>query len=368
MTINLADNVPRVSYSVASGVSQSAFTVPFEFFDNIDLNVYVDGTLKVLTTDYTVTGGSGSTGTVNFNSPVVGASGGSTVVLTREIDLERTTDFPTSGPFNIASLNTELDRMVAIQAELKDQVDRSLKLTDYDASVNLELPELNSRKGKTLAFNATTGAVVAGPSISDVQTISAAGADIARLADIEDGTLATDAIQTAASISANITTVAGISANVTTVAGISADVTAVASDTANIGVVSLNITNVNTVAGISSNVTTVAGISSNVTTVAGITSDIAAVVADATDIGTVAASISSVNTAAANIVDIQNAAANAATATTKAAEALASASAAATSESNAASSATAAASSATAAAASAALSEDAAIVFAIALG
>jgi hypothetical protein len=43
-------------------------------------------------------------------------------------------------------------------------------------------------------------------------------ADIQTLADIEDGTDATDAIQTVAGISANVTTVAGVSANVTTVA------------------------------------------------------------------------------------------------------------------------------------------------------
>jgi hypothetical protein len=140
MTINLSDNDPRVSYTVAQGVSQSSFTVPFEFFDNDDLNVYVDGTLKTLTTDYTLTGGDGSTGTATFVSPVVGATGGSTVVITRSIDLDRTTDFPSSGPFNIASLNTELDRFVAISADLKDQVDRSLKLVDYDSEVDTQMP------------------------------------------------------------------------------------------------------------------------------------------------------------------------------------------------------------------------------------
>jgi hypothetical protein len=94
-----------------------------------------------------------------------------------------------------------------------------LQLTDYDSAVSLVLPDVNTRKGKTLAFNATTGAVEAGPSISDVQTVSAASADIATLADIEDGTDATDAIQTVAGIAANVTTVAGVAANVTTVAG-----------------------------------------------------------------------------------------------------------------------------------------------------
>ena len=341
MTINLSDNDPRVSYDVAAGVTQSSFAVSFEFFDNDDLNVYVDGVLKTLTTDYTVSGGDGSTGTVTIS--VTGASGGSKVVITRDIDLDRTTDFPSSGPFNIASLNTELDRFVAIAADLKDQADRALQLTDFDVAASLTLPEVDDRKGKTLAFNNTTGAVEAGPTISDVQSVSDAAADIQTLAHIEDGTDATDAIQTVAGISGNVTTVAGISANVTTVAGISSDVTAVAGDEADIGTVSTNISNVNTVAGISANVTTVAGISSDVTSVAG----------DATDIGTVATNIADVNTAASNITEIQNASTNAATATTKAAEAATSATTATTQATTATTQATNAATSATNAATSA---------------
>ena len=202
MTISLSDNDPRISYDVSAGVTQSSFTVPFEFFDLDDLNVYVDGTQKTKTTHYTLaSGGSGSTGSITMS--VTGASGGSKVVITRDIDHERTTDFQTSGPFNIASLNTELDRFTAIAADLQDDIDRSLRLTDFDTDASLSLPDVDTRKGKTLAFNASTGAVEAGPSISDVQTVSAASADIATLADIEDGTDATDAIQTVAGVSFN---------------------------------------------------------------------------------------------------------------------------------------------------------------------
>jgi hypothetical protein len=152
MTINIADNSPRVSYDVAEGVTQSSFTVSFEFFDNEDLNVYVDGVLKTLTTDYTVTGGDGSTGTVTIS--VTGATGGSTVVITRDIDLERTTDFPASGAFNIATLNTELDRLIAIAADLEDLAGRGVKLADFDTQAALTLPLASERGNKVLAFNA----------------------------------------------------------------------------------------------------------------------------------------------------------------------------------------------------------------------
>ena len=332
MTINLADNSPRISYSVAQGVTQSTFTVPFEFFAEESLNVYVDGVLKTLTTDYTVTGGDGSTGSVAIS--VTGASGGSTVVITRQISLERTADFPTSGPFQIAALNTELDRIIAIAADLNDGVARSLQLTDFDVAANLTLPSVNNRKGKTLAFNSVSGAVEAGPSISDTQTVANASADIALLADIQDGTTATNAITNVNSIRTDVTTVSGISANVTTVAANNANVTTVATDlsgsntigtvsgsisnvntvsgsiadvttvatnlsgTDTIGTVATNIANVNTVGGISANVTTVAGISANIATVAGLSADITAVANVDTELAAVSAKITEVQTVA----------------------------------------------------------------------
>ena len=221
MTISVSNNTPRVSYTVGQGVTQTSFTVNFEFFAAADLNVFVDNVLKTITTHYTVSGGNGSTGAVAIS--VTGASGGSTVVITRDIALERTTDFPSSGAFNISSLNTELDKLVAIDADVDDTIGRSIRLQDSDASASMELPLKASRVGTVMAFNATTGAVEAGPSISAVTTV--------------------------ATQSANINTVAGISANVTTVAGVASNVT--------------------TVAGIASNVTSVAGVASDVTTVAG---------------------------------------------------------------------------------------------------
>ena len=393
MTINIADNSPRISYTVAQGVTQTSFAVPFEFFDNADLNVYIDGTLKTITTHYTVSGGDGSTGTVSMS--VTGGTGGSIVVITRDIELERTTDFPVSGAFNIVALNTELDRLIAVAADLDDRAARSIQAQDFDTTVTYTLPVVNDRKGKVLGFNASTGAVEAGPQIADVQSLANISADIATLADIEDGTDATDAIQNVNTIRANVTTVAGVASNVTTVAGISSNVTSVAGNATNINTVAsniasvntvatnitsvvavandlveavsevetvandlneavseidtvaTNIANVNTVGGISANVTTVAGISANVTTVAGISANVTTVAGDSANITTVAGQTTNLQNVTDNLTAIQNAAGNANSAAT-------SATAAAASQTAAASSATAAAASQTAAAASAA--------------
>jgi len=290
MTISVSDNTPRVSYTVGQGVTQTSFTVNFEFFADADLRVFVDNTLKTITTHYTVSGGNGSTGTVTMS--VTGATGGSTVVIVRAIALERTTDFPTSGAFNISSLNTELDRIIAIHADVDDTADRGLRLQESDDAVATTLPLKDARKGTVLAFNATTGVPEAGPSISSVTTVATQSANINTVAGISAN------VTTVAGIHANVTTVAGISSNVTTVAGVSSNVTTVAGIQANVTTVAGIASDVTAVAGISSdvaavenikaNVTTVAGIASNVTTVAGISSDVTSVANIASNVTTVA--------------------------------------------------------------------------------
>ena len=207
MTISISDNNPRIAYTATAG--QTAFTVPFEFFSASDLNVYINETLKTITTHYTVSGGSGSTGAIALGT---GATVNDKVVITRDVALERTTDFPSSGPFQVSSLNTELDKIIAMIADLEDLASRSITLADSDTVVSVILPNVTGRAGKVLAFNASTGAVEAGPTITATQTVAEVSADIS----------------TVAGVSANVTTVAGVASNVTTVAGIAANVTTVA--------------------------------------------------------------------------------------------------------------------------------------------
>lgn len=203
MTIQIANNNPRISYTATGG--QTAFPTSFAFFDEGDINVYINDVLKALNTDYTVSGGSGAAGTVTLTT---GATAGDIIVLTRDVELERTTDFPTSGPFQVASLNVELDKLVAMIADMEDFAGRGLRLSDSDTSAALVLANKDARKGTVLAFNTVTGAVEVGPTIADTQSIADIKADISLLADIQDGTTATNAITDLATIASDVTTAA----------------------------------------------------------------------------------------------------------------------------------------------------------------
>ena len=197
MTIDVSNNDPRIEYSVSQGSSQSVFSVPFEFFDNSDVKVYVDDVLKSEGAHYSLSGGDGSTGTLTFSSPVVGATGGSVVVLARHISLERVTDFVAGQDINRAALNEQLDTIVAQVADLDNKVDRTIHLSDSEVAPSMLLT--SDRKGRVLAFNSTTGDVEAGPLSNDIATIAD---NIAEILDVNNQAAAAAASEAAAANSA----------------------------------------------------------------------------------------------------------------------------------------------------------------------
>ena len=337
--VTIPDTSPRVQYTVG-GTSTTDFSIPYAYFEDGDIVVYVGSTLKTLTTDYTITGTAVdegySGGTVVLNTGVTNT----TVTIIRDVPAERITDFPTNGPFNITQLNSELDRMTAALQQEETSHDLYLKVAEYDTYTDLTLPVKDDRKGTVLGFNATTGDPEAGPTLTDVSSLASITADIATLADIEDGTENTDAIQTVAGISSNVTTVAGISGNVTTVAGNNANVTTCATNIAAINAAPTHATNA------AASATAAASSESNASSSASAAASSATTAAsEASDSAASATAAAGSATAAAS--SATSAASSATTATTQASAASTSATNAATSETNAATSATAAAGSAT---------------------
>lgn len=328
MTIVIADNSPRKTYTAMAG--QTDFPTDFAFFAKADVNVYVNGTLKTLDSDFSIptTGPSawtsGNDGTIVFTT---GLSAGDTVVLTRDVELERTTDFPSSGPFQVATLNTELDKIVAMIADLEDLASRGITLADSDTGDTASLPDVAARKGRVLAFeNDATAAPKAGPLITDVQSVADVSADIATLADIEDGTDATDAISDLAAVASDVSTAAS---NITAIQNASANATTATTKA------------------------TEAAASATAAAASATAAAASETAAETAETNAETAETNAATSATNAATSATSAASSATTATTKASEASTSATNAATSETNASTSATSASTSATAASTSA---------------
>lgn len=100
---------PRVTYTV--GTPQTVFAVPFVFFANTDLDVYVNNVLQTITTHYTVAGAQDPAGgSVTF----VTAQSGVTVRIVRDVPVALTTHIPPSGPLDVPGINIQFSKLVAM--------------------------------------------------------------------------------------------------------------------------------------------------------------------------------------------------------------------------------------------------------------
>jgi len=214
--INAQDR--RVQYT-GNGTA-GPFSFSFQVNATSEIKVYVDTTVKTLTTHYTVSLSSDGSGTISFttgNHP----TNSQTITIMSNIPISRTSQFTTGGTLTADALETEFNNQFMHHQQHDQRLDRALLVPEHDtiSGADFTLPAKSSRLGKLLGFNSSTGNPEASFTVADGNTLAGISGDIATLADIEDGTDATNAIQTVAGIASNVSTVAGISSNVTTVAG-----------------------------------------------------------------------------------------------------------------------------------------------------
>ena len=154
--MTISTTASSISYS-GNGVT-TAFAVSFPFFASDELEVIERitstgaETTKALTTDYTVTGGDGSTGTVTM---LTAPASGRTLTIRRNTDRTQETDYPENDPFPAASHERALDRLTAIVQEVeRDQTGRALLVAKTDGAVGV-LPNSVDRGGKYLGFDSS---------------------------------------------------------------------------------------------------------------------------------------------------------------------------------------------------------------------
>lgn len=156
----------KVRYTVPSAVTRAAyvgngattvFSAPFNFFDDSDLYVVLVNdttaveTVQVLTTNYTVTGGDGSTGSVTM---LTAPPTGTTLVIERDVPFTQEIDLEPNDPFPAEVTEEGFDRSVMLAQQNRLEIQKSPKLPptydpDSDPEIRIPVPEA----GKVLVGN-----------------------------------------------------------------------------------------------------------------------------------------------------------------------------------------------------------------------
>ena len=153
--MTVSSELNRKQYA-GNGVTTSFATSPVVFFDSSDLDVYVvttatgAATLLTETTDYTVSGGDGSTGTVSLAGLYGAPSASQTLVIVRNVPLTQATDFVQNDASDAEVQEDALDKLTMADQQLSARLDRSFTLADSDvsgASLTVPTPEANSLVG-----------------------------------------------------------------------------------------------------------------------------------------------------------------------------------------------------------------------------
>lgn len=159
--MTITNTTTKVGYT-GDGITV-AFPVPFPFFDTDELEVVERvvstgvETTKALTTHYTVSGGNGSTGTV---TALVAPTASVQWFILRKTSIVQETDYPQNDPFPAESHERALDRGIAISQELREILDRALKIPKTDPSTaGTELPATVTRANKYMGFGPLPNAI-----------------------------------------------------------------------------------------------------------------------------------------------------------------------------------------------------------------
>lgn len=132
-------------HSYAGDGSTTAFIVSFDFFDQTELDVWLRDsagvqTLQTLTTDYTVSGGSGGGTVTMVTAPAIGE----TLVILRNVPKTQLTDLVSNDILPAQSLEDSLDRLIMIVQELSERLDRAQVVEETSPNTPLA-PTLNEK-------------------------------------------------------------------------------------------------------------------------------------------------------------------------------------------------------------------------------
>ena len=149
----------QTPFKSAVAAGSATFIYDFRTLDASYLVVKVNGVLKALTTDYTVTGvNAQGGGTVVFGvAPTVG----SVVTIQRKTPFQRSTDYQTNGDFMATTVNPDFDALWMALQDTGFLSALAVMLPTGDTAAPMTLPDVPTRANKFLAFDALGNAMAA---------------------------------------------------------------------------------------------------------------------------------------------------------------------------------------------------------------
>lgn len=145
--MTLASEDTKVQYD-GDGVDTS-FPVTFDFWDDTDLRVIltVDATAveTVWTngTQFTLTGGSGTTGTLTAGGAYIPAVG-ETLTIKSNLPEKQLTDLTLGGPFPSDDVEQQFDKIVRLIQQHSEEIARALIIAETSAETGLLFPSPSS--------------------------------------------------------------------------------------------------------------------------------------------------------------------------------------------------------------------------------
>ena len=154
-TFSLSDTSRRAQ--ATGNNSAGPFSFSFQINLQTDLKVYVDSTLKTLTTHYTVTIGASGNGSISFtsgNHP----TNSQTVTILSDVPVARTSVYTAGGNITAAALESDFDTQAMMLGDREERETRTVMAPVNDpTNVDMTLPAKADRLGKVLGFNSSTG-------------------------------------------------------------------------------------------------------------------------------------------------------------------------------------------------------------------
>jgi Pectate lyase superfamily protein len=172
------DPQPRIQY--AGDGARTSFDLPFPILASDDLLAFVDDEPA---TGFAIAGLGEPTGKVTF---LEAPAAGTTITLLRRTEGIRETEFVDGGPFRAAAINAELDRIMMLIQEDREEHNRALRARAFEGDLDFCLPPVAQRANNLLGFDSSGRPMIFGQSELPIsgdasgQLVTPAGAITAR--------------------------------------------------------------------------------------------------------------------------------------------------------------------------------------------